>query len=96
MQDDIASGKIACKHVYTCLLYLVFYSFSCLVFVTLCPGSKFRVQVKASEKMNINGFCDLQVTEDVISLYSVQTGKEISMLVCVIDVQLLATLFLSV
>ncbi len=38
-------------------------------------GSKFRVHVKETENLSVSGPADLVVSEEGITLYSVQTGK---------------------
>lgn len=40
-------------------------------------GSKFRVHVKENERLAVSGPCDVIISEDSITLHSVQTGEYI-------------------
>ena len=44
------------------------------------PGvSKFRVHMKESESVSVSGPVDLTVSEDGITVFSIQTGKKINL-----------------
>ena len=51
----------------------------------LCPlsGTKFRVHVKETDALNITGPADLVLSDDCISLHSVQTGTQFCSLISI-------------